>query len=90
MIRTLYVGNLPWATKGEDLEEIFSQYGQVHGSRVIIDRQTGRSKGFGFVEVSDEDAFKMIEALNGADIEGRFITVNEAKQKESSMVAPSV
>ncbi|RYD03442.1 hypothetical protein N752_19885 [Desulforamulus aquiferis] len=55
---TLYVGNLPWATKAEDLQDAFGQYGEVLSSRVITDRETGRSRGFGFVEVNDQDAEK--------------------------------
>lgn len=81
MGRTLYVGNLPWGTKPEDLAEAFKNYGEVHGSRIITDRETGRSRGFGFVEVEDEAADKMIEAMNGADFQGRVLTVNEAKPK---------
>ncbi|WP_418790719.1 RNA recognition motif domain-containing protein [Phosphitispora sp. TUW77] len=81
MVRTLYVGNLPWATKPEDLEDLFKQHGEVVGSRIITDRETGRSRGFGFVEVTDEDADKMIERLNGADFQGRVLTVNEAKPR---------
>lgn len=81
MVRTLYVGNLPWATKPEDLEEAFRHHGEVVGSRIITDRETGRSRGFGFVEVSDEDVEKMIEAMNGAEFMGRVLTVNEAKPK---------
>ncbi|SHF47322.1 RNA recognition motif domain-containing protein [Desulforamulus putei] len=79
---TLYVGNLPWATKAEDLQEAFSQYGEVFSSRVITDRETGRSRGFGFVEVNDADVEKMVAALNGTELGGRIITVNEAKARE--------
>ncbi|WP_066636405.1 RNA recognition motif domain-containing protein [Desulfolucanica intricata] len=82
MARTLYVGNLPWATKAEDLETAFSQHGEVLSSRVITDRETGRSRGFGFVEVNDEDADTMIAAMNGTELGGRVITVNEAKARE--------
>lgn len=82
MVRTLYVGNLPWATKAEDLEKVFSQYGEVISSRVITDRETGRSRGFGFVEVADQDAEQIIAALNGTEMEGRVLTVNEAKARE--------
>ncbi|MCL6610829.1 MAG: RNA-binding protein [Peptococcaceae bacterium] len=81
-MRTLYVGNLPWATKAEDLEEVFSQYGEVISTRVITDRETGRSRGFGFVEVADKDADNIIAALNGAEIGGRILTVNEAKARD--------
>lgn len=82
MVRTLYVGNLPWATKPEDLADAFSEHGEVVSSRIITDRETGRSRGFGFVEVSDEDAEKMIAAMNGKELNGRVITVNEAKARE--------
>lgn len=82
MARTLYVGNLPWAIKADHLKEAFSAHGEVLSSRVITDRDTGRSRGFGFVEVNDEDVDRMIAALNGTELEGRVITVNEAKAKE--------
>ncbi|MEG3070021.1 MAG: RNA-binding protein [Peptococcaceae bacterium] len=82
MARTLYVGNLPWATKADDLADTFSVHGEVLSSRVITDRETGRSRGFGFVEVRDEDAEAMIEAMNGKELDGRVITVNEARSRE--------
>lgn len=82
MARTLYVGNLPWATKAEELAEAFSRFGEVLDSRIITDKQTGRSRGFGFVEVKDEDADEMIEAMNGVEFGGRVITVNEARARE--------
>jgi RNA recognition motif-containing protein len=81
-VRTLYVGNLPWATKSEELIAAFSQHGEVVNGRIITDRETGRSKGFGFLEVSDEDADKIIEAMNGAEFAGRILTVSEAKPRE--------
>lgn len=83
MVRTLYVGNLPWSTKAEDLSEAFSQFGEVVSSRIITDKVTGRSRGFGFVEVSDEHADDMIEKMNGANLGGRAITVNEAKPRQN-------
>lgn len=83
MARTLYVGNLPWSTREEDLTETFSQFGEVVNSRVIRDRQTGRSRGFGFVEVADEDAGAIIAALNGKEFGGRIITVTEARAREA-------
>ncbi|HAU31668.1 MAG TPA: RNA-binding protein [Desulfotomaculum sp.] len=82
MARTLYVGNLPWATRSEDLEEVFSMHGAVISSRIIRDRQTGRSRGFGFVEVKEEDADLIIEAMNGKEMEGRVLIVNQAKVRE--------
>ncbi|HHT64392.1 MAG: RNA recognition motif domain-containing protein [Bacillota bacterium] len=81
-MRTLYVGNLPWATKSDELIAAFSQHGEVVNGRIITDRETGRSKGFGFVEVNDEDADKMIEAMNGTEFAGRILTVSEAKPRE--------
>lgn len=83
---TLYVGNLPWSTKAEDLTRAFEAHGEVLSSRVITDRETGRSRGFGFVEVNDADAEKMVAALNGTDLGGRVITVNEAKSREAGQV----
>ncbi|MEW6446869.1 MAG: RNA-binding protein [Bacillota bacterium] len=83
MARTLYVGNLPWATRAEDLAAAFAAYGEVLSSRIISDRQTGRSRGFGFVEVRDEDAEAMIAALNGSELGGRVIVVNEARERQA-------
>ncbi len=82
MARTLYVGNLPWNTTTEDLTNFFGQFGEVISSRIITDRETGRSRGFGFVEVADGDAEKMTQDLNGKDFGGRPLTVNEAKPKQ--------
>lgn len=82
MVRTLYVGNLPWTAKPEDIASIFSSYGEIVSSRIITDRETGRSRGFGFIEVNDGDADKMVQLLNGADMGGRPLTVNEAKPKQ--------
>ncbi len=79
MSKTLYVGNLPWATTDKDLAEFFSSSTEVLASRVIIDRATGRSKGFGFVEVPDEAAAQVIADMNGKELGGREIIVNEAK-----------
>lgn len=81
MSKTLYVGNLPWSTTEEELKNIFSNYGNVISARIISDRNTGRSRGFGFVEVEDNSAEKMISALNGSEVKGRKIVVNEAKPR---------
>lgn len=81
MVRTLYVGNLPWATRAEDLQEVFSQHGEIISARVITDRETGRSRGFGSVEVADEDVDAIIAAMNGTELNGRVITVNEARSR---------
>ena len=79
----LYVGNLPFSTNDSVLETIFSEYGSVHSAKVITDRETGRSRGFGFVEM-DEDAGKQaIETMHGKDVDGRAIVVNEARPRES-------
>jgi RNA recognition motif-containing protein len=83
MARTLYVGNLPWSTTEEDLVQAFSQHAQVISARIITDRETGRSRGFGFVEVGDEDAEQAVEALNGYNLGGRDIIVNEARPRQS-------
>jgi len=83
MTKTLYVGNLPWATTDMALAEAFREHGNVISSRIITDRETGRSRGFGFVEVEDDDAEKLVEAMNGAEIDGRQIVVNEAKPRQN-------
>jgi len=84
MGKKLYVGNLPYSVSSSDLEHMFSSHGTVQSAEVISDRVTGRSKGFGFVEMStDEEAQAAINALNGADNGGRPLTVNEAKPREN-------
>lgn len=81
----LYVGGLPYSVTEGQLEEIFSQHGSVQSARVISDKFTGRSRGFGFVEMgSDEEAQKAIQALNGTELEGRTLVVNEARPQERS------
>ena len=83
MGKKLYVGNLPYETTNADLEQMFAAYGTVQSAQVIMDRDTGRSKGFGFVEMgSDQEAQAAIAALNGQDAGGRTLTVNEARPKE--------
>ncbi len=86
MGRKLYVGNLPYSADQQSLTEIFSRWGTVDSVNVIADSDTGRSKGFGFIEMSsDSEAQKAIQELNGADCDGRPMTVNEAKpQKKRS------
>ena len=74
----IFVGNLPYSTTSSDLETLFSQHGTVQSAAVITDRETGRSRGFGFVEMPDDEARPAIEALNGYDVDGRNLTVNEA------------
>ena len=76
----LYVGNLPFSATDDSLREMFGQAGQVESARIITDRDTGRSKGFGFVEMSTEqEASEAIRKFNGAELDGRSLTVNEAR-----------
>jgi len=80
--KKLYVGNLAYGVSSSDLEKLLSEHGTVESAEVISDRATGRSKGFGFVEMSsDEEAQAAIEALNGQDHQGRALTVNEARPR---------
>ena len=84
MGKKLYVGNLTYNVNETDLEALFSQFGTVQSAQVIIDRDTNRSKGFGFVEMgSDAEAQAAIQGLNGHDHDGRNLTVNEAKPREA-------
>jgi RNA recognition motif-containing protein len=79
----LYVGGLPYSITEDRLEELFTEHGTVESARVITDKFTGRSRGFGFVEMSSqEEAQAAIDKLNGTDLEGRSLTVNEAKPRE--------
>jgi RNA recognition motif-containing protein len=83
MGKKLYVGNLAYSMTDSDLQTLFSEHGTVQSAQVIMDRDTGRSKGFGFVEMgSDSEAQAAISALHGKEIEGRTLTVNEARPKE--------
>jgi RNA recognition motif-containing protein len=82
MARKIYVGNLPWSTTSADLEAMFAPHGAVRSAEVISDRETGRSRGFGFVEMeTDEGLQAAINALNGQEINGRPLTVNEARER---------
>ena len=83
MSKTLYVGNLPWQSTEQELTTAFEAHGQVISARIVTDRETGRSRGFGFVEVEDADAEKMIKAMNGTTLGGRALIVNEARPKQS-------
>jgi RNA recognition motif-containing protein len=80
-MKNLYVGNLAFSTTADDLREAFGQYGSVTRAQVIADRETGRSRGFGFVEMA-EGADEAIAALNGTEFQGRTLTVNEAQPRE--------
>ncbi|MCO6459699.1 MAG: RNA-binding protein [Pirellulaceae bacterium] len=79
--KNLYVGNLSFSTTSDSLRDLFSQYGTVTSATVISDRETGRSRGFGFVEMTS-GSDEAIENLNGADLDGRKLTVNEARPRE--------
>jgi len=80
----IYVGNLNYGTSEEELQELFESIGQVDSARIITDRETGRSKGFGFVEMPDDEQAKAaIDQLNGNDFGGRNLTVNEAKPRNN-------
>lgn len=84
MGKKLYVGNLSYSVTDAELQSLFSTHGQIQSAQVIMDRDTGRSKGFGFVEMSnDEEARAAIQALNGKDEGGRSLTVSEAKPREN-------
>lgn len=82
MTKKLYVGNLSFQTTEDELENLFAQIGGVESVRIITDRDTGRSRGFGFVEMGDGDADKAIEQLNGNEFDGRALTVNEARPQQ--------
>jgi RNA recognition motif-containing protein len=83
MGKKLYVGNLPFSITEERVGEVFGQIGQIESIRIVIDRDTGRSKGFGFVEMaSDDEAQSAIDQLHGAELDGRTLVVNEARPME--------
>ncbi|MSR79218.1 MAG: RNA-binding protein [Gemmataceae bacterium] len=83
MAKNIYVGNLSWECSSDDLLNLFGQHGQVARAQVTMDRETGRSRGFGFVEMAnDADAAAAIEGLNGQQFNGRALTVNEARPRE--------
>jgi RNA recognition motif-containing protein len=82
MSKKMYVGNLPWSITSSELQQMFAEHGNVLSAEVIMDRETGRSRGFGFVEMeSQQDMEAAIQALNGKDFKGRPLTVNEARER---------
>ena len=84
MSKRIYVGNLPWSTTSSDLESLFAEHGAVNTAEVITDRATGRSRGFGFIQMSnDEETAAAIDALNGRDLSGRPLVVNEARERST-------
>lgn len=82
MVQRIYVGNLPFSARENDVESLFAQYGEVLSVAVPTDRETGRVRGFAFVEMSNEDAAKAIAALNGTEFGGRALNINEARPRE--------
>ncbi|MGB5209448.1 MAG: RNA-binding protein [Gammaproteobacteria bacterium] len=85
----IYVGNLPYSTTDADLQAMFQEFGSVQSAKVIIDRETQRSKGFGFVEMaSSDEGNKAIEALNGNEVGGRQMRVNEARPRTDNFRGP--
>jgi RNA recognition motif-containing protein len=83
-VKKIYVGNLPWSASEADLKDMFSSFGTVHSVAVISDRETGRSRGFGFIEMDESDADKAIAGVNGRELDGRALRVNEAQDKRQS------
>ncbi|NJN67398.1 MAG: RNA-binding protein [Chloroflexaceae bacterium] len=81
MLKKLFVGSLPWSVGDSELEALFREYGTVQSARVITDRETGRSRGFGFVEIETNDLAAVIRSTDGREVEGRAIRVNEAEEK---------
>ncbi|KAJ3220026.1 hypothetical protein HDU67_007759 [Dinochytrium kinnereticum] len=77
--KTLFVGNLPWKATNEELGALFARFGSVKSARIVQDRESGRSRGFGFVEMDDDGAVSALEKLNGSDFQGRDIQVREGK-----------
>ncbi len=81
MLVKLFVGNLPWSVSDDDLARVFSPHGEVQSARVITDRDTGRSRGFGFVEIDVDDVAAVIRATDGQDLNGRPLRVNESEDR---------
>ena len=82
-MKQIYVGNLPYKSGEDEVRDLFSQYGEVISVKLITDRETGRPRGFGFVEMEDEGAINAIESLDGKEFEGRTLRVNEARPREN-------
>ncbi len=78
----IFVSNINYSSREESLQDLFSEFGEVTSAKIITDRETGRSRGFGFVEMSDEDGKNAIEALNGKELDGKELNVSEAKPRE--------
>ena len=87
MATSIYVGNLPWSATQEGVESLFSPYGEVLSVKLVSDRETGRARGFGFVEMADDDAANAIAALDGKEVDGRNLRVNKAEPKKPARSA---
>lgn len=83
MPKSIYVGNIPFSASEDDLHSLFGQYGEVISVKFIMDRETGRFRGFGFVEMDDAAAKEAVNALNGKEVGGRALKVNEAQEREA-------
>jgi RNA recognition motif-containing protein len=83
-MKTIYVGNLPFTTSEDELRSLFSAHGTVESAKLVIDRDTGRPRGFGFIEMNDDEASAAITALNGFESSGRRLRVNESERREPS------
>lgn len=81
MSKSIYVGNLPWSASEQQVQDLFAEYGKVLSVKLISDRETGRARGFGFVEMEDNEALAAIEALDNHEFGGRTLRVNEAKPR---------
>jgi len=82
-LKKIYVGNLSWNTSDQELRDLFSEHGTVTSATVVLDRDTGRSRGFGFVEMEDDNAaMQAIQAINAKEVDGRSLNVNEARPRE--------
>lgn len=81
MLKKIYVGNLPFSATEAEVRELFAQHGTVHSVKLITDRETGRPRGFGFIEMERDEANAAIQALNGTDFGGRSLRVNEARER---------
>ena len=84
----IFVSNINYATREEQLQELFSEYGEVNSAKIITDRETGRSRGFGFVEMNDDEGKNAIEQLNQYEFQGKMLNVSEAKPREDRGSAP--
>jgi RNA recognition motif-containing protein len=87
-MKTIYVGNLPFTSSEDELRELFSQHGTVYSVKLVSDRDTGRPRGFGFVDMEPQHASAAIEALNGRDFQGRTLRVNEARERQNRPSRP--